>query len=83
VGGASARIVTGPPAHVGRPTADNDSLTSERLKRALAEMSQKPESVQHWHTDQANLDNLLGRLSKKPGIHAVHLSTKGTPMPPA
>ncbi len=44
------------------------------LKQALTEVSADPESVQHWHTDKAQLGNLLDRLSADPGVHAVHLS---------
>ena len=58
----------------GRPTSDKDCQTPDKLKRVLAELSQEPESVQHWHTDKAHLETLLDQLSKKPGIHAVHLS---------
>jgi hypothetical protein len=42
--------------------------------------------VQHWHTDKAHLESLLDQLSKKPGVHAVHLSSadksKATPPRP-
>jgi PPE-repeat protein len=73
--GATARPATSPPAIRGaRPNSDKDSQTPDKLKRVLAELSQKPESVQHWHTDKAHLETLLDQLSKKPGIHAVHLS---------
>ncbi|MGH3542572.1 MAG: PPE family protein [Mycobacterium sp.] len=82
LGGAAPRAVSGPAGKIGRPTTDKDNQTPEKLKRVLAEMSQKPESVQHWHTDQAQLESLLAQLSKKPGIHAVHLSKKGKPAPP-
>jgi PPE-repeat protein len=58
---------------------DKDSKTSDKLNRVLAELSQKPESVQHWHTDKANLESLLEALSKKPGVHAVHLSSRNKP----
>jgi PPE-repeat protein len=81
LGAAAPRAVTGAVAKVGRPTVDKESQTPEKLKRALAEMSQTPESVQHWHTDEAQLENLLAQLSKKPGLHAVHLKT-GKPGPP-
>jgi PPE-repeat protein len=56
-----------------------DGKTSEKLKRVLAELSQKPESVQHWHTDKAHLEGLLERLSKTPGVHAVHVSSDNKP----
>jgi PPE-repeat protein len=61
----------------GRPTVDKERPMPEKLKRALAEMSQKPESVQHWHTDETQLESLLAQLSKKPGLHAVHVKKDG------
>lgn len=68
------RAVSPPVIRGGPPTSGKDSQTPEKLKRALAELSQKPESVQHWHTDKAHLETLLDQVSKKPGIHAVHVS---------
>ena len=49
----------------------------EQLKRMVAQISEKPESVQHHTVDQEGLDSLLEQLAKKPGIHAVHLSKGG------
>jgi PPE-repeat protein len=49
----------------------------EQLKRLVAQISEKPESVQHHTVDQDGLDSLLEQLSKRPGIHAVHLSKSG------
>ncbi len=46
----------------------------EQLKRVVAQISEKPESVQHHTIEQEGLDALLEQLAKKPGIHAVHLS---------
>jgi len=74
LGGAVPPAISPPAIRGGRPTSDKDSQTPDKLKRVLAELSQKPESVQHWHTDKAHLETLLDQLSKKPGIHAVHLS---------
>jgi hypothetical protein len=51
----------------------------EQLKRLVAQISEKPESVQHHNTDQEGLDSLLEQLAKKPGIHAVHLAKGGKP----
>jgi PPE-repeat protein len=59
---------------------DKDSKKQEKLKRVLAELSQKPESVQHWHTDKAHLEGLLEELSQKPGVHAVHVSARNKPI---
>jgi hypothetical protein len=51
-----------------------DGESPETLQRLVAEMADKPDNVQHWHTDSAHLDSLIAKLKKKPGIHAVHLS---------
>ena len=59
-----------------------DGTKQDKLNRVLAELSQKPESVQHWHTDKAHLDGLLDQLSSKPGVHTVHVSSRYTPRPP-
>lgn len=45
----------------------------EQLKRLVAQISEKPETVQHHSVEQEGLDALLEQLAKKPGIHAVHL----------
>jgi PPE-repeat protein len=74
LGSTVPRAVSAPVIRGGQPASGEDSQTPDKLKRVLAELSQKPESVQHWHTDKAHLETLLDELSKKPGIHAVHLS---------
>ena len=56
-----------------------DSTSPEKLKRLVAQISEKPESVQHHRVDQEGLDSLLEQLAKKPGIHAVHLSKGNKP----
>jgi PPE-repeat protein len=56
-----------------------DSTSPEKLKRLVAQISEKPESVQHHRVDQEGLDILLEQLAKKPGIHAVHLSKGDKP----
>lgn len=57
-----------------RPLKDlKDKRSPEQLKRLVAQISEKPESVQHHNVDQQGLDALLEQLAKKPGIHAVHL----------
>jgi PPE-repeat protein len=53
------------------------SKSPEQLKRLVAQISEKPESVQHHTVDQDGLDGLLEQLAKKPGVHAVHLSKSG------
>jgi len=51
----------------------DNKQSPEQLKRLVAQISEKPESVQHHNVDQEGLDALLEQLAKKPGIHAVHL----------
>ncbi|HTQ21422.1 PPE family protein [Mycobacterium sp.] len=58
-----------------------DATSPEKLKRLVAQISEKPESVQHHNVDQEGLDALLEQLAKKPGIHAVHLSKGGKVVP--
>ncbi|WP_036468090.1 PPE family protein [Mycobacterium genavense] len=55
-----------------------DKKSPEHLKRLFAQISEKPETVQHHDVDQEGLDALLEQLAKKPGIHAVHRK-KGSP----
>jgi PPE-repeat protein len=81
LGGTVPRAISATAIGGGRPTSGKDSQMPDKLKRVLAELPQKPESVQHWHTDKAHLDSLLDQLSKKPGIHAVHLSAGDKPKP--
>lgn len=58
------------------PVADLKALkTPEALQRLVAQISDKPGSVQHHTVEREGLDDLLEQLSKKPGIHAVHLAS--------
>ena len=85
LGNTVPRAATGTGARVDIPNQGNstDSKTSDKLKRVLAELSQKPESVQHWHTDKTHLEGLLEQLSTKPGVHAVHVSSRNKTNPPS
>ncbi|MFL0178522.1 MULTISPECIES: PPE family protein [unclassified Mycobacterium] len=47
--------------------------TPVKLDAVIAKLQSQPEAVQHWNVDQAGLDELLEELSRKPGVHAVHL----------
>ena len=44
------------------------------LDKVIAKLQESPEEVQHWNVDEAGLDDLVAKLSIKPGIHAVHLT---------
>ncbi|MFZ1161581.1 PPE family protein [Mycobacterium sp.] len=48
------------------------------LDKVIAQLQEQPDQVQHWNVDEAGLDDLVAKLSTKPGIHAVHLSADGT-----
>lgn len=50
-----------------------------KLDDVIAKLQKQPEAVQHWNVDKAGLDALLDRLSTKPGIHAVHVSSADKP----
>jgi PPE-repeat protein len=50
-----------------------------KLDDVIAKLQKQPDSVQHWNVDKAGLDALLDQLSKKPGIHAVHVSKGDKP----
>ena len=85
--GAGAPTVVANSGVRGRLTPLKDlknKQSPEQLKRLVAQISEKPESVQHHTVDQAGLDSLLEQLAKKPGVHAVHLSkgSKAKVVPP-
>ena len=44
------------------------------LDKVIAKLQESPDEVQHWDVDEAGLDDLVAKLSTKPGIHAVHLT---------
>jgi PPE-repeat protein len=78
--GAGAPTVVANSGVRGRLTPLKDlkgQQSPEQLKRLVAQISEKPESVQHHTVDQDGLESLLEQLAKKPGVHAVHLSKGG------
>ncbi len=78
--GAGAPTVVANSGVRGRLTPLKDlknKQSPEQLKRLVAQISEKPESVQHHTVDQDGLESLLEQLAKKPGVHAVHLSKGG------
>jgi hypothetical protein len=78
LGAAAPSAIRGPGGRI-RSTSlkdgsPKDGESPETLQRLVAEMADRPDNVQHWHTDSAHLESLIAKLQKKPGIHAVHLS---------
>jgi PPE-repeat protein len=74
LGSPAARVVssTGVRARVTPP--GERSKAPVKLDKVIAQLQEQPDHVQHWTVDEAGLDDLVARLSTKPGIHAVHVS---------
>jgi PPE-repeat protein len=74
LGSPAARVVssTGVRAKVTPP--GERSKAPVKLDKVIAQLQEQPDQVQHWTVDEAGLDDLVARLSSKPGIHAVHVS---------
>jgi PPE-repeat protein len=75
LGSPASRVVssTGVRARVTPPERSKGPV---KLDKVIAQLQEQPEAVQHWTVDQAGLDDLVARLSTKPGIHAVHLTAE-------
>jgi PPE-repeat protein len=73
LGSPASRIVTstGVRAKVTAPARTKGPIP---LDKVIAKLQESPDDVQHWNVDEAGLDELVAKLSTKPGIHAVHLS---------
>lgn len=73
LGAPGARTRTIAPAARVVSTNLNDRQAPVPLDQVIAQLQQTPDVVQHWNVDQAGLDELVAKLSLKPGIHAVHV----------
>ncbi|WP_370483091.1 PPE family protein [Mycobacterium sp. pUA109] len=73
VGGSAPRVISGTRI-LGRTTAGQQNGEPVRLDEVIAQLTEQPNAVQHWHADPADLEKVLAELSLKPGIHTVHLS---------
>jgi PPE-repeat protein len=73
LGSPASRVVssTGVRAKVTAPARTKGPVP---LDKVIAKLQESPEDVQHWNVDEAGLDDLVAKLSTKPGIHAVHLT---------
>jgi PPE-repeat protein len=79
LGSPASRVVssTGVRAKVTAPARSKGPIP---LDKVIAKLQESPDEVQHWNVDEAGLDDLVAKLSTKPGIHAVHLTDgKATP----
>ena len=73
LGSPASRVVssTGVRAKVTAPARTKGPIP---LDKVIAQLQEQPDQVQHWNVDEAGLDDLVAKLSTKPGIHAVHLT---------
>jgi PPE-repeat protein len=73
LGSPASRVVTstGVRARVTAPARTKGPIP---LDKVIAKLQESPDEVQHWNVDEAGLDDLVAKLSTKPGIHAVHLT---------
>jgi PPE-repeat protein len=73
LGSPASRVVTstGVRAKVTAPARTKGPIP---LDKVIAKLQESPDEVQHWNVDESGLDELVAKLSTKPGIHAVHLT---------
>jgi PPE-repeat protein len=74
LGSPAARVVSSTGVRARVTPAGERSKAPVKLDKVIAQLQEAPEAVQHWTVDEAGLDELVARLSTKPGIHAVHLT---------
>ncbi|BBX48234.1 PPE family protein [Mycobacterium cookii] len=74
LGSPASRVVASTGVRAKVVPAGERSKGPVKLDQVIAKLQQAPDEVQHWSVDEAGLDELVARLSTKPGIHAVHLT---------
>src|SRR5271166_6548114 len=83
LGSPAARVVSSTGVRAKVTPAGERSKGPVKLDKVIAQLQEQPDQVQHWTVDEAGLDDLLARLSTKPGIHAVHLAADEKAIAPA
>lgn len=83
LGSPAARVVSSTGVRAKVTPAGEPSKGPVKLDKVIAQLQEQPDQVQHWTVDEAGLDDLLARLSTKPGIHAVHLAADEKAIAPA
>lgn len=78
LGAVAPQVVSGRGVRA-RAGGGRNTAEPVKLDDVIAKLQKQPEAVQHWNVDKAGLDALLDQLSKKPGIHAVHVSSGDKP----
>ncbi|MGA9492430.1 MAG: PPE family protein [Mycobacterium sp.] len=74
LGSPASRVVSSTGVRAKVTAAGERSKGPIKLDKVIAQLQEAPDQVQHWSVDEAGLDELVARLSTKPGIHAVHLT---------
>jgi PPE-repeat protein len=74
LGSPASRVVSSTGVRPKVVPAGERSKGPVKLDKVIAQLQKAPDSVQHWSVDEAGLDELVAKLSTKPGIHAVHLT---------
>jgi PPE-repeat protein len=74
LGSPASRVVSSTGVRPKVMPAGERSKGPVKLDQVIAKLQEAPDEVQHWSVDEAGLDELVARLSTKPGIHAVHLT---------
>ncbi|OBK29723.1 hypothetical protein A5634_17835 [Mycobacterium asiaticum] len=78
LGAVGPQVLSGSGARA-RANGGKGPVEPVKLDTVIAKLQKEPDSVKHWNVDKAGLDALLDKLSKEPGIHAVHVSNKDKP----
>jgi PPE-repeat protein len=74
IGSPASRVVSSTGVRARVTPAGERTKAPIKLDKVIAQLQEQPDQVQHWNVDEAGLDDLVARLSTKPGIHAVHVS---------
>ncbi|OBK24501.1 PPE family protein [Mycobacterium asiaticum] len=75
LGAVGPQVLSGSGARA-RANGGKGPVEPVKLDSVIAKLQKEPDSVKHWNVDKEGLDALLDKLSKEPGIHAVHVSNK-------
>ncbi len=73
LGSPASRVVSSTGVRAKVVPSGERSKGPVKLDQVIAKLQEAPDDVQHWSVDEAGLDDLVARLSTKPGIHAVHV----------
>lgn len=73
LGSTPARVINTPTGKQAGAKITEHRTEPVKLDRIIAQLQEQPDKVQHWSVDEAGLDDLVAKLRKTPGVHAVHV----------